>query len=201
MRLVTVKPCKIVNNLFYFRNSSLPLDYTVRIAPRPKAFNMIHYAADIYFFRICLFCYRRGYCVVQPAFFNRGRIFTVFFTVVKPAHAAPDNFLLSVTRPCASPIRRSAFSAVQQFGKRIFPRISSELGFCTRLLYLFLSCPARYFFLHPIENSAFDNRRMAVLHIIHRQLTVILFYPLAYGIGYICLLQKRVPFVFFVFKY
>ena len=138
---------------------------------------------------------------MQPAFFNRGRGFTVFFTVVKSAYAAPDNFLLSVPRPCASPIRRSALSAIQQFGKRIFPRISSELGFCTRLLYLFLSCPARYFLLHPIENSALDNRRMAVLHIIHRQLAVILFYPLAYGVGYISLLQKRVAFVFFIFKY
>ena len=52
--------------------------------------------------------------ILQRCFFHRRRVMAVFFTVVQPVDASPDDPLFPAYGPCAATVWRSAFAADQQ---------------------------------------------------------------------------------------
>ena len=64
------------------------------------------------------------------------------------------------------------------------------------LLELAFAVAPSNFFLYAVEHGAFNDRRMAVLHIVHRQITVVLFGLLTDAVDDISLLEQSVPFNF-----
>lgn len=135
---------------------------------------------------------------LQDAFLNARRVVAVLLAVVKAADAPPYDLFLSVGRPCASAIGRSAFSANQKLRERVLAGITTLLRFCSDLLDLPLSIPPRHFFLHSAEGSGVDDGRMIVLDVVFRALSVIDHDLLGQAVSDIGLVENGVTLVFFV---
>lgn len=98
---------------------------------------------------------------------------TVFLAVIKSADAPPHDFLFAPNRPCASAVRRSAFSAEEQLSQRVLSAVFSLFGLCADLFDFPLagsSCP---FLLRSAEGGGVDDGRVIVFYIVFGTLAVV----------------------------
>lgn len=122
----------------------------------------------------------------------------VFLSVVKAVDTAPHDSLFAAGCPCTSAVGRSAFSADEQFGQRVFSAVFALLGSRADLFDLAFRGSSCQFLLHLGEGIRIDNRRMIVFYIIPRPFSGVDAYLLAdvvLGLGFA---QQSISFVFFI---
>ena len=122
----------------------------------------------------------------------------VFFSVVETVDASPYNLLLSFYRPCASAVRRSAFSADEQFGQSILARIFALLCFGADLLDLSFTGAPFQFLLNSAEGSSVDDSRMIILHVVFLSFAVIDLDRFAYTVCDISLIDDCIALILFI---
>lgn len=120
------------------------------------------------------------------------------FSVVETVDASPYNLLLSFYRPCASAVRRSAFSADEQFGQSILARIFALLCFGADLLDLSFTGAPFQFLLNSAEGSGVDDSRMIILHVVFLSFAVIDLDRFADAVCDISLIDDCIALILFI---
>ena len=100
---------------------------------------------------------------------------TAFLPVIQSADTSPYDSLVSASRPCASAIRRSAFSADKQLCKSVFRGVFAKLGFCADLFDLLQSTASGNFFLHSAKCDSVNNGWVIILDVVLSSFAVIPF--------------------------
>ena len=122
----------------------------------------------------------------------------VFLAVVQTVDASPYDFLFAFSRPSASAVRGSAFSADQQFSQSVFAGIFALLGFCANLLDFSFSVAPRQFLLHSAEGAGVNDGGMVILDIVFRAFSVVDLDVLAESVRNVGFVEDGVALVFFV---
>ncbi len=122
----------------------------------------------------------------------------IFFAVVKSVDTSPHDFLFAPCRPCASAVRRSAFTAHKQFGQCIFAWVFALLCFCSDLFDFRFAGSSCKFLLDSAEGSGINDCRMIVFYIVFRSLSVINLYFFADAVINISFVDNRISLVFLI---
>ena len=129
---------------------------------------------------------------------QRGRVVTVFCSIVQAADAAPYHTLFAALGPGASAVQCSAFTADQPLREGIFAGVGCHAG--GRILFggALSGTAPRYLCLYGIEGFAIYNPIMVILYQIHGELSGIANDLSADTIADIGFLQKDISAIFLV---
>ena len=119
--------------------------------------------------------------------------------MIQTADTSPDNLLFTASRPCTSPIQRTAVATYQKFGKCIFAGVFTLFGCGFIRNFTFTGTPCK-FLLNTVERVPINDWRMMVCHQIHGTFAIVFHNLFGNAVSSKCFLQKHIAHIFFIFQ-